>query len=117
MNKEMTNAEAMEMLEAFADKHKLLLSTELINFADDIWEVATLAERQAHALAKEIEETKALFQTPVKSEQKSWVATVFFDGKPSQVRGLFASEKDALDWVETNYDGWDASVVQPLVYL
>jgi hypothetical protein len=113
----MTNSEAMEMLEAFADKHKLLLSTELINFADDIWEVATLAERQAHALAKEIEETKELFQTPVKSEQKSWVATVFFDGKPSQVYGLFVSEKDALDWVETNYDGWDASVVQPLVYL
>jgi len=107
----MTNAEAMEMLEAFADKHKLLLSTELINFADDIWEVATLAERQAHALAEEIEQQ---VQPPVKS---GWVATVFFDGKPSQVHGLFVSEKDALDWVETNYDGWDASVVQPLVEL
>ena len=111
----MTNEEAMEMLEAFADKHKLLLSTELINFADDIWEVATLAERQANAMAKDYEESKELFQPPVKS--KKWVATVFFDGKPSQVRGLFSSEKDALDWVETNYDGWDASVVQPLVEL
>ena len=60
----MTNAEAMEMLEAFADKHKLLLSTELINFADDIWEVATLAERQAHAMAKQHEESKAKDNDP-----------------------------------------------------
>ena len=98
----------VDELEAIADKQGLLLSTELINFADDVWDIATKAERQAHAMAKEIE-------TPTKSNR--WVATIYFDGKPSEVHGLFTSEKDALDWVETNYDGWDASVVQPLIQL
>lgn len=35
----------MDMLEATAVKHDLLLSTNLIDFADDIW-----AQAQAHAL-------------------------------------------------------------------
>jgi len=30
-----------EMLDALAEKHDLLLSTNLINFADDLWQVAT----------------------------------------------------------------------------
>jgi len=29
-----------EMLDALAKKHDLLLSTNLINFADDLWQVA-----------------------------------------------------------------------------
>ena len=104
----MKHADWVEVLDSVATKHDLLLSDALINFADDVWDIATKAERQAHAMAKEIE-------TPTKPNR--WVATIYFDGKPSEVHGLFTSEKDALDWVETNYDGWDASVVQPLIQL
>ena len=50
-NEDIYSNESMEMLESIADKHGLLLSTELINFADDVWAMATQAERQAHALA------------------------------------------------------------------
>jgi hypothetical protein len=50
-------SEVMDMLESLADKHKLLLSDNLINFADDVWELATKAERQAHALAKDNEDS------------------------------------------------------------
>ena len=42
-------------LEAIAEKHGLLLSTELINFADDVWDLATKTERQTNAMAKEVE--------------------------------------------------------------
>ena len=49
------SSESMDILEALADKHGLMLSTELINFADDVWAIATQAERQANALAKELE--------------------------------------------------------------
>ena len=45
----------MDMLEATASKHDLLLSTNLIDFADDIW-----AQAQAHALkTKQAEEGNA----------------------------------------------------------
>lgn len=40
----------VDELEALAEKHGLLLSTELINFADDVWAIATRMERQAHAM-------------------------------------------------------------------
>ena len=33
-------SEVMDMLESIADKHDLLLSTNLIDFADDIWALA-----------------------------------------------------------------------------
>lgn len=48
-------SEVMNMLESLAEKHDLLLSLNLINFADDVWDLATKAERQAHALAKDYE--------------------------------------------------------------
>lgn len=57
-NEDIYSNESMEILESLADKHGLLLSTELINFADDVWAMATQAERQAHAMAKEYEERK-----------------------------------------------------------
>ena len=41
----------IDELEALADKHGLMLSTELINFADDVWAMATQAERQTDGLA------------------------------------------------------------------
>ena len=41
----------IDELEALADKHGLMLSTELINFADDVWAMATQAEREANGLA------------------------------------------------------------------
>jgi hypothetical protein len=44
--------EAMDMLEALADKHGLLLTAELIKFADDVWAQATQAEQQANAMAE-----------------------------------------------------------------
>ena len=34
-------SEVMNMLDALAEKHDLLLSTNLINFADDLWGIAT----------------------------------------------------------------------------
>ena len=40
-------SEVMDMLEALAKKHDLLLSTNLINFADDIWEIATGGQNDA----------------------------------------------------------------------
>jgi hypothetical protein len=33
-------SEVEEMLDALAEKHDLLLSTNLINFADDLWAIA-----------------------------------------------------------------------------
>ncbi len=33
-------SEVMNMLETLAEKHDLLLSTNLINFADDLWAIA-----------------------------------------------------------------------------
>lgn len=33
-------SEVMDMLESIADKHDLVLSTKLMNFADDIWALA-----------------------------------------------------------------------------
>ena len=41
----------IDELEALADKHGLMLSTELINFADDVWAMATQAERLGRGLA------------------------------------------------------------------
>ena len=46
----------MDMLEATAQKHDLLLSTNLIDFADDIWALATLAVREELGLSKQVSE-------------------------------------------------------------
>ena len=37
-------SEVMGMLERLAKKHDLLLSLNLINFADDLWQIATKGE-------------------------------------------------------------------------
>ena len=53
-------SEVMDMLESLAEKHDLLLSQNLIDFADDVWDLATKAERQANALAKKYEDDDKL---------------------------------------------------------
>lgn len=58
-------SEVMDMLESLAEKHDLLLSLNLINFADDVWDLATKAERQANALAKKYEDDDKLFKQGV----------------------------------------------------
>ena len=55
-------SEVIDMLESLADKHDLLLSQNLIDFADDVWDLATKAERQANALAKKYEDDDRLFK-------------------------------------------------------
>lgn len=55
-------SEVIDMLESLADKHDLLLSQNLIDFADDVWDLATKAERQANALAKKYEDDDKLFK-------------------------------------------------------
>ena len=42
---------SMEVLESIAEKHGLMLSTELINFADDVWAHAT-QEQQVETVAE-----------------------------------------------------------------
>lgn len=59
-------SEVIDMLESLADKHDLLLSQNLIDFADDVWDLATKAERQANALAKKYEDDDKLFKQGVK---------------------------------------------------
>ena len=58
-------SEVIDMLESIADKHDLLLSQNLIDFADDVWDLATKAERQANALAKKYEDDDKLFKQGV----------------------------------------------------
>lgn len=58
-------SEVIDMLESLADKHDLLLSQNLIDFADDVWDLATKAERQANALAKKYEDDDKLFKQGV----------------------------------------------------
>ena len=36
--------EVIDMLERLAKEHDLLLSSNLINFADDLWQIATKGE-------------------------------------------------------------------------
>lgn len=55
-------SEVIDMLESIAEKHYLLLSQNLIDFADDVWDLATKAERQANALAKKYEDDDKLFK-------------------------------------------------------
>ena len=55
-------SEVIDMLESIAEKHNLLLSQNLIDFADDVWDLATKAERQANALAKKYEDDDRLFK-------------------------------------------------------
>lgn len=43
----------LNMLEALADKHELLLSDYLINFANDVWALAYKQGMKDEALAKE----------------------------------------------------------------
>ena len=43
----------LNMLEALADKHELLLSDYLINFANDVWALAYKQGIQDEALARE----------------------------------------------------------------
>ena len=38
-------SEVMSMLDELAEKHGLLLSTNLINFADDLWAIARKESR------------------------------------------------------------------------
>ena len=58
-------SEVIDMLESIAEKHDLLLSQNLIDFADDVWDLATKAERQANALAKKYEDDDRLFKQGV----------------------------------------------------
>ena len=58
-------SEVIDMLESIAEKHDLLLSQNLIDFADDVWDLATKAERQANALAKKYEDDDKLFKQGV----------------------------------------------------
>ena len=45
--------ENMDQLQRLADKQGLLLSTELINFADDVWGMAIRSVMQANPLFKQ----------------------------------------------------------------
>ena len=42
-------SQVMNMLESLAKKHDLLLSLNLINFADDLWQIATKGETNEQA--------------------------------------------------------------------
>lgn len=62
----------MDMLEATASKHGLLLSTNLIDFADDIW-----AQAQAHALkTKQAEGWTAEKFEPIQDDGQVWMKWV-----------------------------------------
>ena len=50
-------SEVMDMLQSIADKHKLILSIDLINFADDVWLEATKDNRQSEWTADKFEPT------------------------------------------------------------
>jgi len=50
-------SEVMDMLQSIADKHKLTLSIDLINFADDVWLEATKDNRQSEWTADKFEPT------------------------------------------------------------
>ena len=52
----------MDMLESIADKHDLLLSTNLIDFADDIWALAYAQGMKDEALARDYEDSKTSAQ-------------------------------------------------------
>lgn len=49
-------SEVMDMLESIADKHDLLLSQNLIDFADDIWALAYEQGMKDEALANAYKE-------------------------------------------------------------
>jgi hypothetical protein len=53
-------SEVMDMLESLAEKHDLLLSQNLINFADDVWALAYKQGVKDEALAKDYEERERL---------------------------------------------------------
>lgn len=48
----------LDLLESIADKHDLLLSDNLINFANDVWAIAYKQGMQDEALAREHNKTK-----------------------------------------------------------
>lgn len=50
-------SEVMDMLESIADKHDLLLSQNLIDFADDIWALAYSQGMKDEALANAYKES------------------------------------------------------------
>ena len=52
-------SEVMDMLESIADKHDLLLSTNLIDFADDIWALAYAQGMKDEAMANAYREDEA----------------------------------------------------------
>lgn len=103
----------LDLLESIADKHDLLLSDNLINFANDVWAIAYKQGMQDEALAREHNKGKQMKKIEIDIDELLAEAVKHMEDE-HDVRWSIGMALQELYW--DKMDGW-AEVQQRLTQL